>query len=161
MSPSQPNDEFRDPLENYDPPVYSDSLERALAEEHVTAIEARPFSTIAANCSVHEALQKLEGDEIACLLVAEDGKLVGVFSDRDVLDQVALEYDEVKQKPVRDVMTPNPVSVDQNDSAAAALSVMAVSGYRHVPVVDSKDKILGIISPKRVAQFLNKHLDES
>lgn len=159
---SQPQEEFQDPLENYDPPSYDDPLEKALAEEPVTEIQASPFASIAANASVEEALKKLVGDDIACLLVEDDqGKLVGVFSDRDVLDKVALEYQDVKKQPVREVMTNRPVYVYQTDSAAAALAVMAVSGYRHVPVVDLNEKIVGIISPKRVTQFLNKHLDES
>ena len=159
---SQSQEEFQDPLENYDPPTYQDPLERALAEEEVTAIQASPYAVIAATATVDEALKKLVGDEIACLLVEDDQhKLVGVFSDRDVLDKVALEYQDVKNRPVRDVMTSQPVYVYQTDSAAAALSVMAVSGYRHVPVVDLNEKIVGIISPKRVARFLNKHLDDS
>lgn len=158
----QPQDEFLDPLENYDPPVYEDPLEQALAEESVMTIQATPYASVNENTPVGEALKKLVGDEIACLLVEDDeGRLVGVFTDRDVLNNVALEYEDVKDKPVRDVMTTKPVYVYQTDSAAAALCVMAVSGYRHVPVVDLNEKILGIISPKRVTQFLNKYLDES
>lgn len=152
-------DEFQDPLENYDPPSYSDPLEEALAEQLVTEIQATPYATVNQETPISEALGKLVGDDIACLLVADDdGKLVGVFSDRDVLNHVALEYDQVKNQPVSSVMTPNPVYVYQSDSAAAALSVMAVSGYRHVPVVDLKEHITGIISPQRVTQFMNQYL---
>lgn len=152
-------DDFRDPLENYDPPTYADPLEEALAEHPVTEIQATPFATVNQEAPVSEALQKLVGDDIACLLVSdEEGKLVGVFSDRDVLNHVALEFDQVKDQPVRTVMTANPVYVYQTDSAAAALSVMAVSGYRHVPVVDLKEHIQGIISPQRVTQFMNRYL---
>lgn len=152
-------DEFQDPLENYDPPTYADPLEEALAEHPVTEIQATPFTTVTQDTPISEALKKLVGKDIACLLVSdEEGKLVGVFSDRDVLNHVALEYDQVKDQPVKTVMTPDPVYVYQTDTAAAALTVMAVSGFRHVPVVDLKEHILGIISPQRVTQFMNQYL---
>ena len=68
-----------------------------------------------------------------CLLVEEEGRLVGVFSDRDVLKKVALEYDQMKDTPVSELMTKEPVFVYESSRSAAALSVMAVSGFRHVP----------------------------
>jgi len=155
------NDDFQDPLENYDPPQYHDPLQRALAEETVTAVQSHPFTAISPDATVDEALWKLAGKEIACLLVADDeSKLVGVFSDRDVLNKVALEYDEVKDRPVKELMTTDPVYVFDTDSASAAISVMAVSGYRHVPVVALDGKLLGIISPQRMTRFLRDHFND-
>lgn len=161
MTETTQNDEFQDPLENYDPPQYDDPLQRALAEEKVTAIQSQPYTSVSLDTSVADAIQKLVGKEIACLLVEEDGRLVGVFSDRDILDKVALEYEDVKDLPVRDVMTSDPVYVNESDSAAAALAVMAVSGYRHVPVVGLEHKLVGIISPQRVTRFLRDHFADS
>ena len=152
-------DEFQDPLENYDPKTYDDPVEQALAEETVEAIQHEPFATISPDTSVAEAVRKLAGFHIACLLVQVEGKLVGVFSDRDVLDKVALEYDQVKDRPVSEVMTADPVYVYSTDPTAAALSVMAVSGYRHVPILDLDDQLVGIASPQRVTAFLQRFFD--
>jgi CBS domain-containing protein len=88
------------------------------------------------------------------MIADDDDRLVGVFSDRDALVRVAERYDEVKDLPVSQVMTANPVFIRNTDSAAAALCVMAVSGYRHVPVVDIDGQIVGIVSPQRVTAFL-------
>ena len=79
-----------------------------------------------------------------------------MFSDRDALDKVALEYDEVKDQPVSEVMTANPIYIYESDPSAAALSVMAVSGYRHVPILDAHDNLAGIVSPQRLTEFLQK-----
>ena len=87
----------------------------------------------------------------------KDGRLVGVVSDRDILNHVALEYDQVKDRPVSDVMSAETVYVYENDSSAAALCVMAVSGYRHVPVLNAQQAIVGIISPQRVTEFLQRY----
>lgn len=153
-----PDDEFQDPLENYEPPPYADALEEALGEQPVTAMQAQPFECISPDMPVGDALQKLADIGHACLLVGEGDQLVGLLTDRDVLDRVALEFDEVKDKPVRDVMTANPVYVHDTDSAGAALCVMAVSGYRHVPVVSLEGKLVGIVSPQRVTEFLFEHM---
>lgn len=150
-------EKFSDPLENYEPRKYSDALEEALVEQEVSAIRHEPFVTIDPNTSVQEALNQLAGLHIACLMVTEDDRLVGVFSERDVLAKVALEYEEVKDRSVRDVMTTNPIFVNETDSAVAALSVMAICGYRHVPVVDLDGKVTGIVSPQRINEFIMKH----
>ncbi|QEG33781.1 CBS domain-containing protein [Bythopirellula goksoeyrii] len=151
------SEEFQDPLQNYDPKVYSDPLEKALAEESVSEIQYRPVAVVTPDTPIHKAVEKMANLQIASLLVEEDGCLVGVFSDRDVLDKVALEYAQVKNNPVRDVMTKDPAFVYESDSSASALCVMAVLGFRHVPVIDAKHKALGIISPQRVTAFLRKH----
>lgn len=156
-NPKPADEEFSDPLENYEPPQYEDALEQALDQETVEAIQSTPFATISPDVTIEQAVAKLASQEIACLLVEQDGKLVGVFSDRDLLDKAALEYNDVKHQPVSSVMTTDPVFVYQTDSAAAAISVTAVSGYRHVPVVDLEENLLGIVSPQRVTKFLREH----
>lgn len=135
----------------------TDPLEVALAEETVAAIQSQPFAAVTPNSSIAEAVAQLADLEIGCLLVAESGKLVGVFSNRDVLDKVADRYEQIKDRPVSEVTTANPVFVHESDSAAAALHVMAVSGFRHVPVMNLDDEPVGIISPQRVLGFLREH----
>jgi CBS domain-containing protein len=153
----RPGEGFKDPLKNYDPPKHKDPLEKSLTEETVEAIESRPFRAVRPDLPIHAALKALVGLEIACLLVSEDERLLGVFTERDVLDKVAGRYEEIKDRPVSEVMTPEPVFAYETDSAGAALSVMAVSGFRHVPVLDVDDKIVGIVSPPRVTAFLQQH----
>ncbi|MEZ6063176.1 MAG: CBS domain-containing protein [Planctomycetaceae bacterium] len=153
-SPDANSGRFEDPLENYDPPVFSDPIEKALHEQPVESLQTQPHTCVFADTSVRETMKVMVGRQIACVLVQEDGKLVGVFGDRDVLDKVALEYDDVIDGPVRDVMSTNPVFVHVDDSAAKALAVMAVSGFRHVPVVSPTGEPVGVVSPQRMARFL-------
>jgi CBS domain-containing protein len=150
-------EEYRDPLENYDPKRYPEPLEAALATETVAAIEAEPFLTLPPTATVEEAMVKLVDVGVACVLIEEQGKLVGVFSERDALNKIALEYERVKHLPVSQFMTTSPIFVFDTDSAAAALSVMAATGYRHVPVVDLSHRIVGIVSPQRVTSFLENY----
>jgi CBS-domain-containing membrane protein len=146
--------EFKDPLSNYEPPVYPDELERALAEETVAAIQCKPYAEVSPDKSVYAALQALAGLRVASLLVVEHGKLVGVFTERDTLERVASRYREITSLTVGEVMTANPIVVYETDPAATALSAIAVAGYRHVPVLDIDDQVVGVISPRRVIAFL-------
>jgi CBS domain-containing protein len=150
--------DFEDPLSNYEPREYRDAIQEALAEETVAAIRSRPYAEISPDKSVYGALQALAGLKVASLLVVEDGRLVGVFTERDVLERVALRYREIKQLTVRDVMTCEPVVVYDTDPAGAALSAIAVAGYRHVPVVDVRNAVVGVISPRRVFEFLRQRM---
>ena len=143
----------------YDPRSYDDQLERALVEESVSAIRTQPCMVVSPDASVERALRWLVGREIACLLVAENDRLVGVFTKRDVLDKVALRYDEVKNRPISELMTRNPVYVYETEPVAAALCVMAGGGHRHVPVLDNDDKIAGIVGPLRVTTFLAQYFE--
>ena len=68
------------------------------------------------------------------------------------------ELGDVGDLPVASVMSDQPVYVFDSDVCATALGVMAVSGYRHVPVVDTNRKVVGIVSPQRVTGFLKQHL---
>ena len=119
---------FQDPLENYDPPTFDDPIEQALHEETVMAIQSRPYACVPIDTTVQEVLQTLVGEGIACVLIENQGKLVGLVSDRDILEKVALEYADVKDKSVQEVMTASPVYVDELDSAASALAVASCAG---------------------------------
>ncbi len=154
-----PGEVFEDRLENYDPKSYGDDLEAALAEAPTSQIQHRPHASIAPDESVAAAVKKLASEKIGCLMVEENGKLVGVFTEREVLNKVALEP-HVQQLPVRQVMTANPIYVYEDDPTGAAPCVMAVNGFRHVPVVDLDEHVLGIVSPQRVTSFLLKHFND-
>lgn len=146
--------EFRDPLSDYAPIEYTDALERALVEETIAAIQTRPYVEVSPDHSVHQALQVLSGLRISSLLVVQARRLVGVFTERDTLQRVASRYREIRSMQVADVMTCDPVVVYETDPAATALGAIVAAGYRHVPVLDLQEQVVGVISPRRVLAFL-------
>ena len=151
-------EEFEDPLSNFEPVTHHDPLEKALFEQPVSAVESQPCAVIAPEMPVHQAVQRLVNLEVGCLVVVDEHRLVGVFTKRDVLDKVVLQYDEVKDCPVGQVMAPKPAFVYDGDPVGAALCVMASGGYRHVPVLDSSDRVVGVVGPIRVTAFLQEYL---
>lgn len=152
--------EFEDPLSNFEAAEYSSALEASLMESTVQAIQSRPYAEIKPSTTVREAVYALHGLKVACLLVVDDGKLKGVFTERDVLERVAEQYPKLADQPVSEVMTSKPFVVYANDTAAIALAAIAAAGYRHVPVLEGpSEQLIGIVSPRRMFTFLESKME--
>lgn len=145
--------EFEDPLSNYEPTAYDSPCEQALGERLVSELNAQPMVTVSSDLTVSEAIHKLRESKISSLLVVDDEKLLGIFTERDILEQVAENFASVADQPVTEFMTKDPLVVYSSDPASTALAAIAVAGYRHVPVLDG-DAVVGILSPRRVFAFL-------
>lgn len=150
--------DYEDPLSNYDEPEFDDDLERALAEDEVGKMTITPMSTVDPSMSIRDAMAMMTDKDIFCLLVVEDDKLIGIFTERDVLEKVADNWDAMKDKSVREAMTPDPDVVYEMDCPAKALNLMAVGSFRHVPVVNIDKKPVGILGPRRTTAFIEDHL---
>ncbi len=148
--------EFQDPLKNYDS-IDTDEFEIALREQHVTDIETKPFITMPPDSSIGDVVTKMAEMGIGCVLVTENDRLVGIFTQRDLLMKVVEQYEQVKDKPVSEMMSPDPVAVHEIDSPAAAINLMAVSGFRHIPVLDVDECVTGLVGPRRTTKYLQKY----
>lgn len=152
--------EFEDPLKDYSPPDYSDPLEHAMLEGRVADMKIAPYTTLGSQTTVEQALTRMGELNIACVMIVEADHLLGIISERDVLYKIADHYEQVKARPVSDFMTPSPVAVRRTDSPAKALNLMAVSGFRHLPIINVDDKVVGILGPRRVTTFLRKYFPD-
>ncbi len=152
--------EFEDPLSNYDLPAYSDQMERELVEDTIQAVVTRPLITVPPTTPVGEALQIMVDRDVACLLITDEQEhLLGIFSERDVLLRVADRFEQVRQQRISDVMTANPTAVYETATPAQALNLMAEAGFRHIPILDMSDRVVGIIGPRRVTRYLQGLID--
>jgi CBS domain-containing protein len=152
-------DEFEDPLSDYEPVEYASEFHRVLAEESVSIIPSKPFIQVTADSSIGEAVQGLAESKVSSLLVVEDKELVGIFTERDILEKVAEQFPQKSASPVREIMTSDPTVVYETDPIGTAVAAIAVAGHRHVPVLKMDGTVLGILSPKRVLACLREHLD--
>ncbi len=150
--------EFQDPLKNYSPPAYEDEMERALCENRVDQMRTKPSMAVEASTTVRDTLKQMYDMNIASVIVTEDGRLVGILSERDVLNKVVDRYDQISDQPVREVMTVHPTAVYDTDTPAKAINLMAVGGFRHIPILDVDDQIVGVLGPRRVADYLRQHI---
>src|SRR5258708_21473706 len=123
-------------LTQLDRPIAQDRVERSLMEDPVSALKPGKAVTMPATATVAEAIQTMLTQNIGALLVVgADGKLVGIFSERDLLKKVAGKEADYAARPVRQYMTANPQTVRESDMLGFALHNMDVGGYRHLPVM--------------------------
>jgi CBS domain-containing protein len=124
-------------LADLDRPAAQDRVERSLMEDPVSALRPRRPVTLPPTATVAEAMQTMLAENIGALLVVgADGRVVGVFSERDLLTKVAGLVADYHARPIRDFMTPAPETVRPTDTLAFVLHKMDVGGYRHLPVLE-------------------------
>jgi signal-transduction protein with cAMP-binding, CBS, and nucleotidyltransferase domain len=111
--------------------------------EHLEALGIGAFQTVAPSEGVAEAIRSMHLMGTDCLLVVEDGRLVGIFTDRDALAK-AMDK-RLALYTVRDFMTPDPVVLRREDTLAVAIHKMAVGEFRHIPIVDDGQPI-GVVA---------------
>ena len=94
---------------------------------------------------VFDAIQLMADKNVGALPVVDNGQLVGMISERDYTRKVTLRGKSSKDTPVRDIMTPEPVTVNVTDAVSECMRVMTDSRIRHLPVMDGK-KMIGLVS---------------
>lgn len=100
---------------------------------------------IASCVPVFEALRLLAEYGVGALLVVDDGKLVGVVSERDYTRKVALQGKNSKETTVAEIMTANVITVAPTTGTRACMTLMSQKKIRHLPVMDGNN-VLGMIS---------------
>ncbi|MCS6976454.1 MAG: CBS domain-containing protein [Gemmatales bacterium] len=143
-------------LTHLDRPSAQDRIEKALLEEPVSVLPpARPV-TVRPTETVRQAVQTMVENSVGAVLVVGDGgKLLGIFSERDVLNRLAGLHDQYEELPVSHFMTPDPETVSADDKLAFALHKMDGGGYRHLPVM--ADGIpQGIISVRDILRYVSQ-----
>ena len=95
---------------------------------------------------VREAIQLIEDSDIRHLPVVEDGRLIGIVSDRDLRAFERERSDELLDTPLRDVMSRELVCMELGESIAAVIDVMLEYKIGALPVVGDKGELVGIVS---------------
>jgi len=109
------------------------------------AVSEQSLATLEPSATVVEAARMMAYLRIGALMVIEDGRLVGIFSERDALTRVVAKEKDPATTLVSEVMTPDPITIAPETTVQRALDIMAEKGFRHLPVVE-EDRIVAIVS---------------
>ena len=111
-------------------------------------LRSKPDQTvysIALGVSVYDALRLMADKNIGALLVVEEGKIVGILSERDYARKVVLMDRSSKQTAVREVMTSSVMYARPDQTNEECMALMTDNRLRHLPVIDN-GKLLGLVS---------------
>jgi CBS domain-containing protein len=131
-------------------------LSRNLKIDSVSRLNPPPPVLIDAIATVGEAIARMQAERVSCLVIVNGSKLVGIFTERDVLTRVLATHRPFTT-PLADCMTADPITVQPKDSVRTAIKRMQSGGYRHLPVVDEAQRPLGLLSAKRIVNYLAEH----
>lgn len=112
-----------------------------------TIIEDQKPVTASAEITVAAAARLMKEHRIGAILVIHDGRLAGIFTERDALFRVIAEGRNPAKTRVAEVMTANPRTITPDRPFGHALHLMYEGGFRHVPVVDN-GRPLGVVSAR-------------
>jgi len=96
--------------------------------------------------SVLEAVGVMAQESIGAIAVTQGNRLIGIFSERDLMLRVVSETRDPERTQVRDVMTSPVETIERDSTADDALKIMLEKHIRHLPIVDRDGKLCGMIS---------------
>lgn len=124
----------------------------------VSDIMTQAIVTDAAEDTLAQAAAKMREQQTGSLLIMDGDRLLGIFTERDLVKSVASGQDPNSVR-LKDIMTTNIVTISPNTTLHEAAEVMAAKWIRHLPVV-LDDKVLGMVSQRDLAGFLAQLLNE-
>ena len=104
---------------------------------------SRDLLSVEPGLSLSEVAKRMVAKDVGAVLVTEGKRLVGILTERDVLRAVARGVDETTT--VGDWMTPDPETLEPDESTEHAAVLMIHGGFRHLPLVD-EDELVGKLS---------------
>jgi len=128
-----------------------------LTSDSIEALKPPTPISVERSTSVQKAIRQMTAHNIGCLLVTDDDdKLVGIFTEHDVLHRVVGDVADLSDAHVGDYMTAEPIALSVDQPIAQALHEMSVHGFRHLPLVDEAHRPTGIISFRDVVHHLKE-----
>jgi CBS domain-containing protein len=110
-------------------------------------MEHRRLLTAAPDINVSRAAQLMAERNVGAIVVLEDGRLAGIFTERDIVFRVVARGKDPLATRIAEVMTASPLTIGADKTYGHALLMMHEGGFRHVPVVEN-GKLVGIVSSR-------------
>ena len=101
--------------------------------------------SVSPDATVYDALKLMAEKEIGALVVLEDGKMIGIVSERDYARKIILKGKSSKETVVGEIMTAEVIHTSPDQKVRKCLSLMTKHHFRHIPVLED-ERLIGILS---------------
>src|SRR5262249_43558028 len=130
------------------------------ARATVGDLSPRPHGRVAPADAMWKVVAEMKNHGRGAVLVEEDGALVGIFTERDLLNRVDYADPLWSHLVVGDVMTPHPMVIHPEASRSEAVRGRVAGHRRHLPVVDERGHVVGLISIRDILSYLAERFPE-
>ena len=130
-------------------------IEKSLSEDRIETLNPVEAVSVPEDTSLDAAIQTMRKRKIGCLLVTDpDGRLCGIFTERDALYKVAGKVEDLGSQPVSQFMTHDPEVIRGDQLLASALQRMMVGDLRHLPIVDTEGRPEQILRSRDIINYV-------
>src|SRR5215470_4100257 len=116
------------------------------------AIISRSVLTVSRTTTVKDAVELMASAKVGSVIVVDEDRVAGIFSERDVMLRVVLEDRDPKRTTVEEVMTVHVHSISMRTTGDEALRIMVQEHIRHLPVVDEQGRPQAIVSMRSLLE---------
>jgi CBS domain-containing protein len=124
-----------------------------LRNEKARLLIRRDALTVPAGTPLRRVIPRMQEGRGDCVLVIRDDRLVGIVTERDVLMKV-LGREMNLDRPVDELMTPNPGTLPAEATVHEALAAMDEGGYRNLPLVDERGGLVGLLRQQDIVDYI-------
>ena len=126
----------------------------------VIDMAVRKVAVITPEKSIRESARQMRVEHVGSLVVVDqDGKPIGMLTDRDITIEGVARGVDVDQTTVRDLMTAPVVTATESEGTVTALARMREFGIRRLPIIDSEGKLVGVVTNSNLIKELSELLD--
>lgn len=132
-------------------------VQHSIMLDPITTLHSPVPECVSVNASLAEVVEHMRQTNIGYVLVTDgDGKLAGIFTERDLLCKVAGQVTDLNAVPISKLMTPNPATLKATEPLKHALFLMAHNGFRHIPLVDEEGKPHAITTVRHTVEYIER-----
>jgi CBS domain-containing protein len=132
------------------------TIEQALRHEHLGNLPLSKPATVPRGTSLEATLRLMREQGLGCVLVCEGDRLVGIFTERDVLNKL-IGSGVSETETVDRFMTPHPASLTPRHTLGDAVRLMTEHGYRHIPLLDERGRRAGLVAARDIVHYIAEH----
>jgi CBS domain-containing protein len=129
-------------------------VERDLLRDRVGSLKPRVPLSVAPDTPVGRVLQRMHENSFGCVGVVQEGRLIGIFSERDALLKLGKHAASLRDRPVSDFMTANPKTLQADAKIAFAVRHMDQGGFRHLPIVSESNELVSVLTVRDILRYV-------
>jgi CBS domain-containing protein len=145
----------------YHPHTGGNRLNSQTLRSPIETLEPSKPICVEVGTPVNDVIDIMKENRFGGVFVVKNGKLAGVFTERDVLYKIVAGGYDSPDTTIEEVMTHYPEYLFHDDQIAFALNRMHVGGFRHIPLLGMKGMPIGVVSVRDILAFLNDNLFET